>query len=155
MNEIIYENSSSVARKIIEDYRKGVVLLGSQKQKKQTNKVSQINKFNSMYLTLVLCLFIFYYCYFIAGKYTINGFVIMDNKELFKNQQLAFYNTDTQTTTICRTDKDGEFKIRLTQGKYRVYGKGEEISKVNQNAQASLVNLEINSSARYRVTIKK
>lgn len=155
MREIIYENPSSIARKIIEDYEKGVVLLGSQKQKKQINKANQTKKFNSVYLTLVLCLFIFYYCYFIVGNHTINGFVVMDNKELFKNQQLAFYNTKTQKTTICHTDEYGEFKIRLIQGKYRVYGKGIEISKNNQNAQASLVNLDINSSARYRVTIKK
>ena len=145
-------NPSEAARKIIQDHENGVVVFGSQKKQPIVTKKPP-RKYNYYFLVILLFFLAYYYC-FIMGKHKITGFVVSDDAQLLKNQQIAFYNTDTQHTTTCTTNSEAEFTIRLLSGNYRVYAKGSNISKIYQNPQASLINLQINDSYRYRITVR-
>lgn len=153
LTQQILNNPSEAARKLLHDYANGVVILGSQKKQPIVTKKPKKTK-DHLLLVMLLCFLAYYYC-FVMGKYNITGFAVSDDAQLLKNQQLAFYNIDTQRKTFCNTNNEAEFNIKLVAGKYKVYAKGPNISKNYQNPQSSLIKLTINQDSRYRVTVRK
>lgn len=153
LTQQILNNPSEAARKIMEDYKNGITVLGSQKKKPIVTKKPKKNK-NHLLLVMLLCFLAYYYC-FIMGKYNITGFAMLDNNKPLKNQQLAFYNIETQRTTICNTNSKAEFNVKLPAGNYKVYGKGKDVSEYFQKPQASIIKLNISQDSNYRITVKR
>lgn len=139
-------NTSEIARKLLQDYENGVVVFGS--QKKQPIVTKKPPRKHNHWIPATLLFFLAYYYCFIMGKHTITGFAVSDDTQLLKNQQIAFYNTNTKRVTICNTNNEAEFTVKLVSGNYQIY-------KKDQNPSSSLINLQINDSYRYKITVRK
>lgn len=125
-SEIVIDEGTELsiaAAQFLEDLKYGrqKVTFGSETKTVVIKESKLINK--KLIISFVAICFLVFYGMFEFSKPLVTGFVTNNNqanRKKFDNSTLLFYSCEDQSVYRCKTDKEGDFSIRLPKGLYRV-----------------------------------
>jgi hypothetical protein len=137
---------STIAKEVLEDIKYGrkKIKFGS-----QIKTISQ-PKPKKNYFKLIILIFLFIMPLAAMIEYqkcTITGFSTSNGKSILPNANLEFHNMNSNQVYYIKSSKEGDFRIRMDKGTYKVCSKDPNVQESYKDPKTSPIRVKIKESA--------
>jgi uncharacterized protein (UPF0333 family) len=150
MEAILETKVATAAKEILEDIKYGRnrnAKLGSQKPVVSSKPKSNLKTIASIlalaFLTVVV---IFEY-----PKCTIKGFSAVNGEGVLPNANLEFHNMNSNAVYYVKSSKEGDFKLRIPKGTYKICSKDSDVKDYYKDPKTSPIRVKIKDNTNLRV----
>ncbi len=144
---------STIAKQVLEDIKHGRknIKLGSQKKIIPPPKKNIYNK-------LIILIFLFIISIPAAIEYTkctVTGFSASNGEGVLPNVNLEFHNMKSSQVYYVKSSKEGDFRIRIAKGTYKICSKDSFVKEFYNDPKTSPIRVKIKENTAIRVGFTK
>jgi hypothetical protein len=142
---------STIAKEVLEDIKYGrkKIKFGS-----QIKTISQPKPKKNYFNKLIILIFLFIISVASVIEYskcTITGFSASNGESILPNANLEFHNMNSNKVYYVKSSKEGDFRIRMDKGTYKVCSKDPNIQESYKDPKTSPIRVKIKESTNIRV----
>ena len=85
------------------------------------------------------------------SKCLVTGFTAVNGEGVFSDANLEFHNMNSSEIYYIKSSKEGDFKLRLKKGVYKVCSKDQNVEEFYKNPETSPIRVKIQDNYNLRV----
>ena len=151
MEAILETKVATAAKEILEDIKHGRnrnVKLGSQTPVVSSKPKSNLKTTIASILVLTFLTIVAIVEY---PKCTVTGFSALNGEGVIPNANLEFHDMNSNTVYYVKSSKEGDFKLRIPKGTYKICSKDSDVKDYYKDPKTSPIRVKIGDNTNLRV----